>query len=86
MYLPWSEKEVSDYLDNRNPNLISLYLDKSLDINSPPEIANFLGGRLSPMLLMIDEELIINTSKKEGRGKALLLMEELFEPSKFIDN
>jgi hypothetical protein len=73
-YEPWTNTEKEEYIKNRNPELIPLYIQLDIPINNPEERIKYLFKKIKPTI--IDEEIFSNLAKNKKRHQILLLLEK----------
>ncbi|MEX0933057.1 MAG: hypothetical protein WDZ77_03100 [Candidatus Pacearchaeota archaeon] len=76
-YEPWTQKEIDEYGEIANQNLVGHYRELGLSKKNPEMIAKHLMENIIGDLSMTDEEVFRGKTKHEGRPVALRFLEDL---------
>jgi len=73
--MTWSTSEIQDYLAVRRKELGPVYVAAGIGIIEPEKRAEYLAEQLK--LTPTDHDVIMRVSLKEGKAKALKLLEDM---------
>ena len=73
----WSQKEISEYTQVESNKLDRLYSERNIPINNPESRAEYLAEQVLK-LTQIDQEVIIEITRRESKPAALNLLERMF--------
>ncbi len=71
----WSKDEIAGYKEVRRKELGPTYATAGIGIDEPERRAEYLAGRLN--LTPADHEVIMGNASKEGKVKALKMLEDM---------